>query len=137
MDQPEKQQAIRLVNFIINDVNMQIHDTSVDKQKGKMNVKIEVEMGFDENQNKNYAVNFNIALSRENKSFQLSLKASAIFSTQKPIDDEFKESGFVKINSPAIAFPYVRSFISTLTTNAGINPVILPAYNFSNPDNNK
>lgn len=137
MNQPEQQQAIRLVNFIVSDVSMHINDPSIDKQKGKMKVNIEVEMGFDENQNKNYAVNFNVALSRENKSFQLSLKASAIFVTQKPIDDEFKESGFVKINSPAIAFPYIRSFISTLTTNAGINPVVLPAYNFSNPDNTK
>ena len=55
----------------------------------------------------------------------------AVFGTSEPIDEDFKESDFVKINSPAIAFPYLRSFISTLTLNAGLPPLILPAYNFT------
>ena len=67
----------------------------------------------------------------ENEIFDLKIEFVAIFGTSEAIDDSFKKSTFVKINSPAIAFPYLRSFISTLTLNAGLPPLILPAYNFT------
>ena len=54
-----------------------------------------------------------------------------IFAEEETIDEEFKTSELVRVNSLAIAFPFVRSFISTFSINAGIPPFILPAYNFS------
>lgn len=35
------------------------------------------------------------------------------------------------INAPAIIFPYLRSYITTLTVLSGIDPVILPTLNLS------
>ncbi|HKM93446.1 MAG TPA: protein-export chaperone SecB [Prolixibacteraceae bacterium] len=131
MDHPEKQQAIRLINFSVNDVNMHIGMPASDEQKSKMDVSIEFGLGFDEQQSNNYSVTFKVELKRQNNSFSLNLQATALFESQEPIDENFKKSGFVKTNSPAIAFPFIRSFINTLTTNAGISPVILPAFNFS------
>lgn len=46
------------------------------------------------------------------------------------VNETFLESDFAKISAPAIGFPYLRSFISTLTIQAGIAPVILPSINF-------
>ena len=67
----------------------------------------------------------------ENEIFDLKIEFLAIFGTSEKIDADFKKSTFVKSSSPAIAFPYLRSFISTLTLNAGLPPFILPAYNFT------
>jgi preprotein translocase subunit SecB len=36
------------------------------------------------------------------------------------------------LNAPAILFPYVRAYLSTLTTLSGLKPVILPTMNLSN-----
>ena len=47
------------------------------------------------------------------------------------IDDEFFDSDFIQRNSVAIGFPYLRSFISNITLNCNIKPIILPTYNFS------
>lgn len=41
------------------------------------------------------------------------------------------ESQYFTINAPAIAFPYLRAYISTLTTLSGIPPVTLPTLNLS------
>lgn len=38
---------------------------------------------------------------------------------------------FFYINSIAILFPYLRAFLSTVTTQAGIDPLVLPTYNLS------
>lgn len=62
--------------------------------------------------------------------FDLSLKAFFIFNTDSPVDEHFKISDFPKINAPAIAFPYLRAYISNLTLQSGYEPVILPSINF-------
>lgn len=60
----------------------------------------------------------------------LKLESKFYFETEQDFDEEFKESTFVKISAPAIAFPYLRTFISNFILNAGYQPIILPSINF-------
>ncbi len=62
--------------------------------------------------------------------FILQVTYIAQFETSDPIPDNFENSFFININAPAIAFPYLRSFVSTFTLNAGYQPIILPTINF-------
>ena len=104
------------------------------KRKGGNEPYLETEVSispfvnFDE-QRKEYMVMFEGSF--ENSLFDLNLQFVAIFGTEETIDEEFKSSELVRVNSLAIAFPFMRSFISTFTINAGIPNFILPAYNFS------
>ena len=92
-------------------------------------VSISPYVNFDDEQEQVYMVMFDGKF--ENSLFDLSLQFVAVFGTEEAIDEEFKTSELVKINSLAIAFPFMRSFISTFTINSGIPSFILPAYNFS------
>lgn len=62
--------------------------------------------------------------------FDLKVESLFIFKLDDKITEDFKLSDFPKINAPAIAFPYLRAFISNLTLQAGVPPVILPSINF-------
>ena len=64
------------------------------------------------------------------KDFKIKVEMLFRFETDINLDEEFKKSDFIRINAPAIAYPYVRSFISNLTLQAGFSPVILPSVNF-------
>jgi preprotein translocase subunit SecB len=55
---------------------------------------------------------------KDEKQFELSLSAVGTFELESEIDSELKKT-FVNSNAPAIMFPYVRSFISTITANMG------------------
>lgn len=77
-----------------------------------------------------FFVSFYITLENTKKNFSLKLKAIAQFQTKDDIDEDFKKSPFIEINAPAIAFPYVRTFISNFTLNMGYNPIVLPTFNF-------
>lgn len=103
------------------------------KTTAENNINTEIEIGiatnFDNEMNTEYAVAFECTLN--NELWYLKTIFIAVFKTSDPIDDAFMESDFVKVNSPAIAFPYLRSFITTLTTNSGVPAFILPAYNFT------
>ena len=92
-------------------------------------VSISPYVNFDDEQEQVYMVMFDGKF--ENSLFNLNLQFVAVFGTEEAIDEEFKTSELVKINSLAIAFPFMRSFISTFTINSGIPSFILPAYNFS------
>lgn len=83
-----------------------------------------------EKNKKTFAIEFDFSLENKTKKFLLKIKAIAHFATEEEIDETFANSHFVKVNAPAIAFPYVRTFISNLTLNSGYEPVILPAINF-------
>lgn len=62
--------------------------------------------------------------------FVISTEFAARFIADGEINDEFKTSNFVKINAPAIAYPFLRAFISNLTINSGLTPIVLPTMNF-------
>ena len=88
------------------------------------------------NKNKfSFKIVFNLVI--EDKNFDLNIEAVFNFITDEQITEEFKHSHFPKINAPAIAYPYLSAYVSNLTLQSGVTPVMLPTINFvkfENPD---
>ena len=125
----EEQNKIHLKRTFVKSINFEYKKDITEEDQLDTSVNIRKEPIFKEGIDNEYVIFFNGSF--ENEIFDLKIGFVAIFGTSEAIDDSFKKSTFVKINSPAIAFPYLRSFISTLTLNAGLPPLILPAYNFT------
>ncbi len=83
---------------------------------------------FSDDNDKIFSIVFTLKLT--NKEFQLEIDSIAHFVTIESINEDFKNSPFLKINAPAIVYPYLRTFVSTLILNMGFSPVILPTVNF-------
>lgn len=84
---------------------------------------------YNEKSKSYFVVKFDISL--ESKAgFSLSLSYVAYFEADSDLDDDFKKSHFPTVNAPAIAYPFLRSFISTLVVNSGYGAIILPTINF-------
>lgn len=66
------------------------------------------------------------------KLFDLSLQAVGTFALNQDVTEDLKRV-FVNTNAPAIMFPYLRSFVTTLTSNMGqsVEPLIMPTQFFS------
>ena len=75
-----------------------------------------------------FSVNVEILLDQE--ILVVEVEFHTIFECSNKIDGEFLKSDFAKISAPAIGFPFVRSFISTITLQGGFPPIILPSINF-------
>jgi preprotein translocase subunit SecB len=134
-DKPEIQKAFRLIHFIVNKVAMDAIESFEDKNEdGKEKLKLEVgtSIGFSEEDKKVFTVEYEIQLESSESNIKLQMTAIAFFEAYDELDEDFKNSNFLKINAPAIGFPFVRSFINTLTTNAGLPSLILPTFNFLN-----
>ena len=124
----EKQNKIHLKKTFVKSVNFE-YKKNITGDELDISVNIRKEPIFKEGIDNEYFILFKGVF--ENEIFDLEIEFVAVFGTSEIIDESFKESIFVKSSSPAIAFPYLRSFISTLTLNAGLPPFILPAYNFT------
>ena len=62
--------------------------------------------------------------------FILELEYTAWFATSEPIDADFKKSDWTAVNAPAIAFPYLRAYVTNFTVMNGMEPQVLPTINF-------
>jgi preprotein translocase subunit SecB len=67
----------------------------------------------------------------EDKKFKANITAVASYTYDSNIQAENLDK-FFYINAPAILFPYIRAYISSLTTLSGLNPITLPTLNLSN-----
>lgn len=76
-----------------------------------------------------FVVKFDVKLTSEN-GVAISMEYAGLFEASEEITEDFKEGPFASVNAPAITFPYLRSFVTTFTVNAGLDPVILPTINF-------
>lgn len=66
----------------------------------------------------------------ENKVVDLVVNVIADFKYEEGSDGDLIKHFFYK-NAPAIIFPYIRAYISSLTTLSGIPTILLPTINLS------
>ena len=94
-----------------------------------MDVEIQKADGVDEEENK-YKVEINIKIEDKNKSLNIEITAVGFFEFDSGIE-ESKKSIFFNVNAPAILFPYIRAYISALTSLSGIKTITIPTINLS------
>jgi preprotein translocase subunit SecB len=139
--QAKVQPAIRMKGFQVIRVELDCpkgYDGSLEHDLKINDFKFGVD--FDPEQVNNFAIRFELILNDTgvaNRRFSLSVVSLALFESREPISEETRKSDLFIINAPAIAFPYVRSFITTFTASIGMPPVVLPTYNFVHQRNSK
>ncbi|MGD4786207.1 protein-export chaperone SecB, partial [Xanthomonas citri pv. citri] len=79
---------------------------------------------------RDFLVTFEIVLSLS-QGYLLEIEHSSIFTSNVNLDKKFQESNFPKVNAPAIAYPFLRTFIANFLLNSGYEPIILPSINFT------
>ena len=104
------------------------HQQSKDDDS-KQSFGIDYKIIYDKKLDDVFAISFNVSLKHPTE-FNLTVDYITWFKTSNPVTEEFKNSFIPKENAPAIAFPFLRSFIATLTLNSGYKPAILPSINF-------
>lgn len=133
MSNPAVQNLIRLTNFFVTQLEfkMDSREYSKDVEGEPLKIELQQNIGLPQTPLNSFIVIFELKISDEaNQSVSLSLRAVAEFKTSSPVDAEFGASPFVQINAPAIAFPFLRSYVHTVTMHSGAPGIILPAINF-------
>lgn len=118
---------IQLKGWKVKQLSFKINDKP-SKVSKKNSFNLSVGHSFSEDNDREFGIGFIIMI--RDAEFSIKLEMLFLFQIDQHIDEDFKQSDFVKINAPAIAFPYVRSYISNFTLQSGFDPIILPSVNF-------
>lgn len=113
---------------------LNVHFSAKVAQRGKdlsVNINCVPRVFYPEDNERLFKIVMKVELEDEER-FTLSLDAIGNFEINDDLTPELKAK-FVNSNAPAIMFPYVRSFISTLTSNMGntIETLVIPTYFFN------
>lgn len=121
--QPAK---IQFINFLVNESHI------VFKEPGEQKISI----GFlpsgvifkDLNQ---FHLELAVNIREEADKFHINLKTTSIFEYPEEADLEVYKNSYFIVNAPAIVFPYLRAYISSLTALSGMPTLNLPTLNLS------
>ena len=86
--------------------------------------------GFINKENATFQLHLGIKIEDEGISFNIEIEAIAnyTFEDKMGLDNLNK---FFYVNAPALLFPYIRAYISTLTNLSGFEPINLPTLNMA------
>lgn len=110
---------LRLEKIEIVESTFRKKDESIER----LELGVQVERSLKKISDKVFEVLLETTVSDEDEKVFVNVKGKAIFSTEQENMDILEK------NTIAIMFPYIRSYISIITTQPGMNPIVLPAMN--------
>lgn len=108
----------------------------ISKSKNKNNFDLFYDIVLDENNSFAFFVIFHVSISVKDL-YQLNLDYETVFWADSSLENNFIASNFAQQNAPAIAFPFLRAFISFMILNAGYEPLVLSSINFTRYKNGR
>lgn len=123
----EKEAQFRFVNYRITESVIKLNPEV--EPNDELEVNFEQTIGVHDTENRMRLL-LNTSITDKNKALSIAVKAEGFFEFDEGLNEDMKE-GFFNTNAPAILFPYIRAYISTLSTLSGIKPIVLPTLNLS------
>lgn len=105
-----------------------------ERKDGEPSTKFDLDFspkGFVNRKKSHFQLHLGVKITDENKIFIIDIEAVADFFFNSEIESKQLNS-FFYVNAPAILFPYIRAYISALTTLSGLKPLTLPTLNLTN-----
>ena len=121
---------LRLIKQIVIECELIDYSTS-NENEVKDSEMFSLDYEVNKLESKKFQVRFILNIT-DKKIFSLGVCHLFTFETDEEIisdETEFSKNKIFNQNAPAIAYPYVRAFISTLMLNAGYPPLMLPSIN--------
>ena len=88
-------------------------------------LEMEIEKDIQKQSEDQYEVTLAVRLKEKNDQINIYVKSKAHFTTQQ------ENTNLIEKNTIAIMFPYVRSHISSITSQPGMMPIVMPPMNIA------
>ena len=88
-------------------------------------LEMEIEKDIQKQSEDQYEITLAVRLKEKNNQINIYVKSKAHFTTQQ------ENTNLIEKNTIAIMFPYVRSHISSITSQPGMMPIVLPPMNIA------
>lgn len=121
--QPAK---IQFINFLVNESHI------VFKEPGEQKISVGfLPSGVIFKELNQFHLELSVNIQDETDKFYINLKTTSVFEYPEDADLEAYKNSYFITNAPAIVFPYLRAYISSLTALSGMPTLTLPTLNLS------
>lgn len=120
--------SFRFQNFVVKESHIVINEQGENKISIDFSPK-----GYVFSSLSQFHLEMNVEVKEESNNFNIQLNTLSFFEFDAASENfiQFRDDYFIR-NAPAIVFPYIRAYISNLTTQSGLFTVQLPTLNLSN-----
>lgn len=118
--------TFKFVNFFVRESHIRLSDPG----EFKIDVNI-IPKGVVLKSLNQFHLELAVNIKEASDKFEISIISVAIFEFDQNADIDQYIGSLFTTNAPAIAFPYIRAYISNLTTQSGLFTVTLPTFNLS------
>lgn len=130
MNYKEIKSSLHFIDYIVNFIEFHRND-DFEESTPNIDFNINREVDYLEDEDNTMLVTIEVTLfdnpKENNYPFSMKLNVTGIFELENIALD--KRESFAEANSVAILFPYIRSLITTYTSNSNVPPLILPPIN--------
>jgi len=130
MENPIKKSEFKFINFLIS--RSELIRIPKGKEQDEYDISI-VPSGLIAKKNKIFQLTLQVQVSEKNERFKASVEAVGFFQFPDDVNKDLLTT-FFYTNAPAILFPYVRAYISSLTALSGMEAVNLPTINLTSKE---
>lgn len=118
--------SFRFVNFIVRESHIVLNS------QGEFQVNVNfTPKGYILKSLNQFHLELSVSITEQSERFHVNLVSIGVFEFDEGADLEAYKSSFFTLNAPAIMYPYIRAYVSTLTTQSGVFNVTLPTYNLT------
>lgn len=127
----DEQVRLKFHGVDITNVEFNLQQSFTGLEDKAIQINIVPKVFYPKGENKRFSILMNVLIKVEDY-FELKVFAIGDFELEREVNIEIKK-GFINVNSPAIMFPYVRSFISAFTASLGnaTGTITIPPQAFS------
>lgn len=102
------------------------------KEQGDYKIRIGFNPSAIVNKNKQlFILNLGVKVNDENEKFLIQIDTKSVFKYSDEVELGVYLNSFFIFNAPAIVFPYIRAYITNLSAQSGMSPLVLPTLNLS------
>ena len=120
--------GLRFINFEVTKLLFDRGDELI--KEGEFEIKIQHITEISDNNPNLFRTILIITIVGNDNSFNLQVQSLGNFEIIGSIPNKVREN-YLHISSPSIIYPYLRAYISNVTLQAGMQPIIIPPMNFS------
>jgi preprotein translocase subunit SecB len=121
-----KNSGFRFLNFVVKESHIILNE------QGEFNININfAPKGYIFSSLNQFHLELAVEITEASNKLNIKLITISVFEFEPGSDIDQYKSSFFTINAPAIVFPYIRAYISNLTTQSGLLAITLPTLNLS------
>ena len=117
------QSSFSFLRYLVKDAKIAVNDNMV---SNRMSLQLNLDAEVKE---ESYLCELTVTVHMNDESNNICVDVVLTGYFEAMNSDRKQRNGFISMNAPAILFPYIRAYVSSLTAQSGIAPIIMPTIN--------